>query len=103
MRSVLQASGANPFTFCASAISTCQPVKLEPVVHEAGAVHRLDRRADRLTVTPEPLGQTTKSVDVRRRRADLDRLSLRVEQVEVETLATEIQSGVQHRSGPPLR
>jgi Family of unknown function (DUF5996) len=25
MRSVLQASGASPFTFCASAISTCQP------------------------------------------------------------------------------
>jgi hypothetical protein len=25
IRSVLQASGASPFTFCASAISTCQP------------------------------------------------------------------------------
>jgi len=33
-------------------------VKLEPVVHEAGAVHRLDRGADRLTVTFEPLSQT---------------------------------------------
>jgi hypothetical protein len=25
MRSVLQASGASPLSFCASAISTCQP------------------------------------------------------------------------------
>jgi hypothetical protein len=72
-------------------------------VHEAGAVHRLDRRADRRTVTREPLRQTTKTVDVRRRRADLDRHALSVEQVEVETFAAQIQTGVQHRSGPPLR
>src|SRR5439155_27123760 len=71
--------------------------------HEPGAVHRLDRRADRRTVTLEPLRQTTKTVDFRRRRADLDGRALTVEVVEVETLTTEIQSGVQHRSGPPLR
>ena len=28
---------------------------------------------------------------------------LTIEQVEIETLATEIQTGVQHRNGPPLR
>jgi hypothetical protein len=78
-------------------------VKLEPVVHEARAVHRFDCCADRSAMTLEPLRQTTKTVGVGRRRADVDRPSLRVEQVEVETLATEIQTCVQHRSGPPLR
>jgi hypothetical protein len=77
--------------------------QLEPVVHEAGAVHRLDRRPDRRAVTIEPLTQTTQSVGVRRRGTALDRRALTVEQVKVETLATEIQTGVQHRSGPPLR
>jgi hypothetical protein len=78
-------------------------VKLEPVVHEPGAVHRLDRGTDRLAVTREPLRQTTKAVDVGRRRAHLDSCTVSVEQVEVETRATEIQTGVQHRNGPPLR
>jgi hypothetical protein len=65
-------------------------------VHEPRAVHRLDRRANRRGVTVEPLPQTAKTVDVGRRHADLDRRALTVEQVEVETLATEIQTGVQH-------
>jgi hypothetical protein len=29
-------------------------VKLEPIVHETGAIHRLDRGTNRLTVTIEP-------------------------------------------------
>jgi hypothetical protein len=33
--------------------------ELEPVVHEARAVHRLDRGADRRAVTLEPLTQAT--------------------------------------------
>jgi hypothetical protein len=33
--------------------------QLEPIVHEARAVHRLDRRADQRTVTLEPLTQAT--------------------------------------------
>jgi hypothetical protein len=98
----LQASGASPFTFCASAISTCQPVKFEPVVDEPHAVHRLDRRADRLPATFEPLRQTVKPICVRWRRADLGRRALTIEQVEGETLATEIQTRVQHEVGPPL-
>jgi Transposase DDE domain len=49
-----------------------------------------------------PLVDRVPPVRVGRRGADLDRLTLTVEQVKVETLATEIQSGVQHRSGPPL-
>jgi hypothetical protein len=41
-------------------------VELEPIVHEPGAVHRLDRGADRLAVTLEPLAQAAESVRVRR-------------------------------------
>jgi hypothetical protein len=44
-------------------LPTCE---LEPVVHEAGSVHRLDRGADRRTVTIKPLAQAVKSIRVRR-------------------------------------
>jgi hypothetical protein len=70
-------------------------VKLEPVVDEARPVHRLDRRADRLAMTIESRGQRTQAIDIRRCRANLERLTVAVEQVEVETLAAEIQTGVQ--------
>jgi plasmid stabilization system protein ParE len=63
-------------------------VKLELVVDEAGAGHRLDRRLQRL---PMP-GNA---------RAHFDRLAGLVEQVKVETLAAEIQTSVQHGNGPP--
>jgi hypothetical protein len=53
-------------------------------------------------MTIEALGQSAKTINVRRRRAHVDRRALTVEQVKVETLATEIQTGVQHRSGPPF-
>jgi hypothetical protein len=95
----LQASGASPFTFCASAISTCQPASSSRSCTKR-TVHRLDRRADRFAVTIEPLAQATQTVGIWWRRTDLDRRTLTVEQ---ETLATEIQTGGQHRSGPPLR
>src|SRR5690242_1208917 len=71
-------------------------------MHEAGTVHRLDRGADRLAVTSDALAQVLQPISVGRRSAALDRLALSVEQVEVETLATEIQTGVQHRNGPPF-
>jgi hypothetical protein len=66
--------------------------ELEPVVHEAGAVHRLDRRPHLLVVAAEALGQATQTVIVRRRRTSLDRDTVSVEQTEVETLATQIQT-----------
>jgi hypothetical protein len=71
-------------------------VKLEPVVHEARPVHRLNRRADRLVVNGETLAQAAQTVGIRRRPSHLDGRTLGVEQVEVETLAAEIQTGVQH-------
>jgi hypothetical protein len=77
-------------------------VKLEPVVHEARAVHRLDRGADGRATPSDALAQALQSISIRRRSATLDRRTLVVEQVEVETLAAEIQSGVQHCNGPPF-
>jgi hypothetical protein len=65
-------------------------------VHEARPVHRLDRRADRLAVTVEPSRQSVQAIGIRRRRTDFDRRTLGVEQMKVEALATEIQTGVQH-------
>ena len=76
--------------------------QLEPVMDEAGAVHRLDRRPHLLSVTTEALGQATQTVSVWRRRTSLDRDTVSVEQTEIEALATEIQTGVQHEVGPPL-
>ena len=70
--------------------------QLEPVVHETRAVHRLDRGADRFAVTIESRRQRVQAISIRRRGAILDRHTLAIEQMEVETLATEIQTGVQH-------
>jgi hypothetical protein len=50
-------------------------------------------------VTSEALGQATQTVSVRRRRTSLDRDTVGVEQTEIEALAPEIQTGVQHEVG----
>jgi hypothetical protein len=57
-------------------------------MHEARAVHRLDRRPDWRAVTVEPFAQSTQPVGIRRRGTNVDRHAFIVEQVEVETLAT---------------
>ena len=70
--------------------------ELELVVDEAGTVHRLDRRTDRRSITVDPLRQAMQTAGIRWRRTDLDRRTISIQQMEVETLATEIQTGVQH-------
>jgi len=75
---------------------------LELVVDEPGAVHRFDRRDDRLAEAADASGQAAQTVSVGRRGTDLDLLAQLIEQAEVETLAAEIQSGVQHCVGPPF-
>jgi hypothetical protein len=69
---------------------------LELVVHEARAVHRLNGGADRLPVTIEASRQPAQTIDIGRGRTDFHRRPLDVEQMKVETLAAEIQSGVEH-------
>ncbi len=76
--------------------------ELELIVNETGAVHRLDRRENRLAEAADTSGQAAQSVGVWRRGADLDPLAQLIEQAEVETLAAEIQSHVQHCLGPPF-
>jgi hypothetical protein len=75
IRSVLQASGARPFTFCASAISTCHPASSSRSCTKRGqrAVHRLDRGANRRAVSSETFGQSIQAVFIRRRSTNLDR------------------------------
>jgi hypothetical protein len=70
--------------------------ELEPVVDEPRPVHRLDRGAHRRSVTGDTLVQAVQPVSIGRSSATLDYRTLAVEQVEVETLATEIRTGVQH-------
>jgi hypothetical protein len=76
--------------------------ELEPVVHEARAVHRLDRRTDGRAVPKDTVAQAAQAISIRRSSATFDGRTLAIEQVEVETLVTEIQSGVQHCNGPPF-
>jgi hypothetical protein len=69
---------------------------LELVVDEARSVHRLDRRTDRRAMAIKPFRQSAQTIRIRRGRTDLDRRTISAEQMEVETLAAEIQTGVQH-------
>jgi hypothetical protein len=76
---------------------------LERVVHEPGAVHRLDRRPDRRLAVAllDPACEAQQAVAVGRHRPELDLIALLVEQAEVKPPAAEIQSSVQHENGPP--
>ena len=46
--------------------------QLQPIVYEAGSVHRLDRRPNRLAVMGETSGQAVQTVGIWRRRTDVD-------------------------------
>jgi len=77
-------------------------VKLELVVHEAGAVHRLDRRTDRVAMPIESSRQAEQPISIWWCGTRVDRRALVIEHAKVETPATEIQPGVQHCVGPPF-
>jgi hypothetical protein len=68
-------------------------------VHEAGTVHRLDRRLDRLAMAGDPFGERAQGIGIRPHRKEVDRPALFVEDVHIELLARQVQSGVQHVSG----
>jgi hypothetical protein len=72
--------------------------KLELIAHEARAVHRLDRGGDR-EIAGEAPRQRAQAIGIRRGGAHRHRLALLVEKVKVETLAAQIQTGVQHEAG----
>jgi hypothetical protein len=81
-------------TFFASAISTCQPAGSSWSCTKRAPF--IDSIAARIAVTVEPSRQSVQAIGIRRRRIDFDRRTLGVEQMKVEALATEIQTGVQH-------
>jgi len=72
---------------------------LERVVHEAGAVHRPDRRLHGLAVPADPLDERPQGVRVGADRGDLHRLPSFIEVSHIEPLARQVQSGVQHVLG----
>ena len=69
---------------------------LELVVDEAGAIHRFDRRPYCVTVPGQPLDEHPERVCVGADGDHLDRPSRRIEHVDVDSLARQVQSGVQH-------
>ena len=69
---------------------------LQRVVNEAGARHRLDHPAHRLAMLPDMTHKTTQAISVRRRGELLDQLPMLREQANIKTLATQIQSSMQH-------
>jgi hypothetical protein len=95
--SVLQALGAKPFDLFGVGDLDRPAQLLERVVDEAGAGHRLDRRADGLGVRLlDPTRQRSQGVAVGRDGELVEVLSLIAEKTDVDLLAAEIQSGVQH-------
>jgi hypothetical protein len=56
-------------------------------MHEAGAVHRLDRCPHRLPVGGGLADQAAEPVGIRRRGGDLDRAALGIEQAHVQPVA----------------
>ena len=72
---------------------------LQRVVHEPRAVHRLDHRPH-----PPPrqaLRETAQPIAIRGHRGLRDHLAALVQQANVDPTSTQIQSNVQHQSGPP--
>jgi hypothetical protein len=75
--------------------------KLQLVVDDPRAVHRLDRRPHRLAVGGGLAGKPTQSIGVGWRLDDLDSAALLVQQAHVQPRAGQIQPCVQHCHRPP--
>ena len=99
--SVLQASGARPFTFWASAISSSSP-PLRACRGPSGAGHRLDHGADGRRWTCSIGGQGSQRVRVGWGGQLVQVFSGLGEQTDVDLLTAEIQSGVNIEVGPPF-
>ncbi|MGC1814372.1 MAG: hypothetical protein WA696_09570, partial [Solirubrobacterales bacterium] len=100
--SVLQASGARPFTFWASAISTDQPACsrvswtiLAPVIDSITA------QTGWRWVSEIRRAKLLQRVDVWGDGELVEVLPVIAQKADVEALSAEIQSGVQHVGGPP--
>jgi hypothetical protein len=75
----LAGQGCEPFHFLRVRDLDLPARQFEPVVHEAGPVHRLDRGTDRRAMTIEPLRQSAQTIAIRWRRTDLDGRTISVQ------------------------
>ena len=95
--SVLQASGARPLTFWASAISTAQPCcSRVSWTNRAPVIDSITAHTGSPWTSLDPAGERPQRVGVGRDGELVEMLSLIGEQADVEPLSTEIQSSVQH-------
>jgi len=76
-------------------------VPLERVVDETRAGHRLNHSAHRLAVLQDPPRKPANTIVVARPSELLDQLAALEQQANIEPVATQIQSSVQHEDGPP--
>ena len=67
---------------------------LERVMHEAGPVHRLHHRADRLAVAGQPLREGPEGVGVGPDGRDLHGRAVRIEHVHIQPLSRQVQPGI---------
>ncbi len=70
--------------------------ELELVVHEAGAVHRLDRCFDGVSERVQARGEGVEGIGIGTHGEDRDHCPVFIEDVDIEPLARQVQSGVQH-------
>jgi hypothetical protein len=73
---------------------------VQRVAHEPRPGHRLDHPAH-AALRPDALNQPPQAVGVRRRGEPPDHAAIVADQADIQALATEIQSSVQHENGPP--
>jgi hypothetical protein len=99
--SVLQANGARPLTFCAVGDLDLPARQLQLVMHEPGAVHRLDRRMDRAAEPADPVGQHRQPGAVRRGRGHRQSCARLVHHVNIQPRSTQVQPHVHHDNRPP--
>jgi hypothetical protein len=75
--------------------------ELEAVVDEAGAVHRLDGRSHGFAFGGDPPDERAQRTGIGRDGRHQRRRAVITQHVHVEPLSRQVQSGVQHRVGPP--
>jgi hypothetical protein len=90
----LHAKGASPLTFSSVGDQHLPPVLDEFVMHEPGAVHRLDHAAYRLVIDGDSASEPVHAVAIGRRREMIDQLTLIGDQTDIDPSATEIQPDV---------
>jgi hypothetical protein len=77
------------------------PELLERVMDEPRPGHRLDHAAHRQPIATDAPRQAAQAVGVRRGGELREHLAVLGKQTHIESLATQIQSSVQHEDGPP--